>query len=187
MDAEVVFVRHAHSPYVPDREEMRGLSERGRRDAERLADLLGDEEIDAVLSSPYARARETVEPLAWRLGTEVTVRDEFRERRLAGSHVDDFDAAVSRLWDDFSRSHPGGESHAEAQRRGVTATEAVRDEYAGGTVVVGTHGTLLALILNAYDDRFDEDFWRGLSMPDAYRVTFDGREAVEIRREWSDE
>ncbi|RFC63708.1 histidine phosphatase family protein [Fulvimarina endophytica] len=58
-------LRHAHSSWAlpGQRDHQRVLDERGRRDAERLADELKDEaiEIDSVLCSTAARARETFE------------------------------------------------------------------------------------------------------------------------------
>ncbi len=40
-------------------------------------------------------------------------------------------------------------------------------------MVVGTHGNLLTLVLNAYDERFGVEFWRtDLTMPDVYEVEF---------------
>ena len=41
---------------------------------------LAGERIAAVYASPYARARETVEPLTARLGTPLVVIDDLRER-----------------------------------------------------------------------------------------------------------
>ena len=59
-------VRHAHSDYGPD--EMRPLSESGHRAAQRVADLLEDRGVAMIVSSPYTRAVQTVQPLAGRLG-----------------------------------------------------------------------------------------------------------------------
>lgn len=56
----VFYVRHAHSPWIPNSEAERPFSERGRRDA----DLLADCDVDAVVSTPYARAVEIVRPVA---------------------------------------------------------------------------------------------------------------------------
>jgi probable phosphoglycerate mutase len=49
------------------------LSEEGRDQARRLAAWLVDERIDGIYSSPMQRARETAEPLAERLGLEITI------------------------------------------------------------------------------------------------------------------
>jgi 8-oxo-dGTP diphosphatase len=60
-------VRHGeagdrHAWHDPD--ELRPLTEQGRRQAEGLVVLLADAEIDRLLSSPYVRCVQTLEPLA---------------------------------------------------------------------------------------------------------------------------
>jgi phosphohistidine phosphatase SixA len=56
-------------------DEERPLSKAGRRQAAALAKLLRDEPIGRVVSSSYVRCRETVEPLAERLGRQVEDAD----------------------------------------------------------------------------------------------------------------
>ncbi|RDZ42813.1 histidine phosphatase family protein [Haloferax sp. Atlit-10N] len=182
----VSFVRHAHAPYVPDAERTRGLSRRGRRDAARVTARLADL-ADVVATSPYERARATVEGVADAADAPLIVDEDLRERELAGSHVDDFEQAVEHLWANPNASHPGGESHAEAQARGVAAVDRLVEAYPDRHVVVGTHGTLMALVFNAYDPRYGREFWSGLTMPDVYEVTFVDGEAFSIARTWTPE
>lgn len=49
----------------------RPLSAKGRRQAEGLVHLLADRPVQRVLSSPYVRCVQTVEPLADKLGVPV--------------------------------------------------------------------------------------------------------------------
>ena len=67
-------IRHADAgkrdPYSHD-DHLRGLSEDGGRQAQRIADRLGEAGVTRVLSSPYPRCVQTVEPLARRVGVEV--------------------------------------------------------------------------------------------------------------------
>ncbi|WP_396611042.1 histidine phosphatase family protein [Haloferax sp. S1W] len=179
----VSFVRHAHSPYVPNAERSRGLSRRGRRDAARVTAHLADV-ADVVVTSPYERARATVEGIADAADVPLVEDEDLRERTLAGSHVEDFERAVDELWANPTASHPGGESHAEAQARGAAAVERLVEAYPNRHVVVGTHGTLMALVLNAYDPRYGYDFWTGLTMPDVYEATFVDGEFAGVARTW---
>ena len=67
-------VRHAdagrRNPYSAT-DHLRELSEDGWRQAARIAERLGEAGVTRVLSSPYPRCVQTVEPLARRLGLEV--------------------------------------------------------------------------------------------------------------------
>lgn len=70
----IFLVRHAKAGdrqkwEGPDR--LRPLSKKGWAQAHRLPDLLGDRGIRRVVSSPYVRCVQTVEPLAQRLALKV--------------------------------------------------------------------------------------------------------------------
>lgn len=65
---EWVFVRHGEPAWVRDGRGVfdPGLTDRGHRQAERLAERLAGERFDAVWVSPARRARETLAPLTER-------------------------------------------------------------------------------------------------------------------------
>ena len=54
-----------------DDDRLRPLTKKGHKQAETIAAALADHDIDAVYSSPYVRCRETVRPLADRIGRTV--------------------------------------------------------------------------------------------------------------------
>ena len=60
----------------------------------------------------------------------------------------------------------------------------VLKEYAGKTIVVGSHGTALCAIVNYYDNSFGHAEFekiRGL-MPWVVEFSFDGQSCVEIKQ-----
>lgn len=120
MPTNLYFVRHAHSIYTPD-ELGRPLSERGFNDANIVTALLKNEAIDAVYSSPYKRAIQTVEGIAKYIGKEIKIIDDFKERILAEKPVEDYTKAITQVWEDYEFSGAGGESNRVAQKRGVNA------------------------------------------------------------------
>ena len=78
----IVLLRHASAG---DREEwddddrLRPLDERGFRQAERLVEPLLELGVERIVSSPYLRCTQTVEPLARRLGTPIVLDDSLAE------------------------------------------------------------------------------------------------------------
>lgn len=82
MPCEVVLVRHA-TPFTPERggpdDYHRSLTEGGFEQAAQLTDELVAMQPAAVMSSPYLRAVQTVEPTARALGMAVRTRRELRE------------------------------------------------------------------------------------------------------------
>ncbi len=164
----VLLVRHAHAPWSPD--EMRSLSQEGKAAADRLADQFAALPIAAVYSSPYRRSVETVSPIAVRRKLAVRELPDLRERALGSINSLDFEQAVASTWTDFDSAHAGGESNREARHRGLSAIRFLATRHPDEVVVAGTHGNLLALILSAFDDRVDFDFWRSLKFPDILRL-----------------
>lgn len=75
-------VRHASAGERDDADpgdHARSLDAAGRLQAEKLRDWLREEKIDRILSSPYPRCLETVQPLAEALGIEIEVVEELAE------------------------------------------------------------------------------------------------------------
>lgn len=60
-------------------DEARPVSKKGRRQADAIAAMLADEPVSRVLSSPYLRCIQTVEPLAAKRGLEVEVVEALAE------------------------------------------------------------------------------------------------------------
>ena len=62
---EIVLIRHGEPEWVRDGLAVVDppLTDRGHRQAERLAEWLRDEQFDEVLVSPLVRARQTAAPL----------------------------------------------------------------------------------------------------------------------------
>jgi 8-oxo-(d)GTP phosphatase len=58
---------------------LRPLDARGRRQADALPDVYARFGVERVLTSPYVRCRQSVEPLALALGLPVEDRDELAE------------------------------------------------------------------------------------------------------------
>lgn len=185
MPTNVYFVRHAHSTYTPD-EMGRPLSNKGFADAKIVTELLKNEGIDVVYSSPYKRAIQTVDGIANYLNREVQIIEGFKERKLAEKPVADFEMAITKVWQDFTYSWPGGESNLVAQRRGVAATLQVLDHHQGENVVIGTHGNIMVLIMNYFDKKYGFDFWGTLSMPDIYKLSFRDGKLIAVQRKWQD-
>ncbi|KOR90104.1 phosphoglycerate mutase [Paenibacillus solani] len=179
------FVRHAESPFIEGKERARGLSVEGVRAAERVKDLLLKEDIDVVIASSYQRAKDTIQPLADALALPIEEYEDLRERKVGDFQGYSFLEAKEKLFQDFAYSFPGGESSTTAQSRAVRMIEEVLNEYSGKRIVIGTHGDIMTLMLNHYDQRFDYHFWQGTTMPDIYRVEFDEGQLVHIARLWS--
>ena len=177
-------VRHAHADWTPD--ENRPLSVQGYKDAHCVAGILYRYPIGAIYSSPFLRARQTILPLATRLNLPVHIEPQLEERRLGHSSTDDFSKAVEETWQTLSFAHPGGESNAAAQARGMALVRRLQKEHTAEHIVLSTHGNLMALILQGFDPSIGFAFWKSLTMPDIYALSFGQEGKVGMSRLWQE-
>jgi phosphohistidine phosphatase SixA len=94
----IFVVRHAKAGQRSDwdgEDEFRPLSQKGRRQAEALADRLADLGPTRLVTSRYTRCRQTLEPLAARLG--LALDDD--ERLAEGASFDETLALVADMPD----------------------------------------------------------------------------------------
>ena len=174
----IIFVRHAQSVYGED-DRIRPLTREGLEDRAIVLETLKDRHIDAFLCSPFKRSIDTIAPTAVHFGMEIRTDERFRER-MSGSFGADL---LQRRWADFSFAEEGGECLASVQKRNVEALTDVLREYAGKTVVIGTHGTALSTIRNHYDPSFGlADFERIVQwMPYIVEMEFERETLVGVR------
>jgi 2,3-bisphosphoglycerate-dependent phosphoglycerate mutase len=148
------------------------LTEEGLAQAERLAGFLAPLAPDRIVSSPFRRAVQSVEPLAERLDLPIELDDRLRERLLTTA-AGDWLEPLRRSFDEVDAVLEGGESTRAAAARAAAALDDLRAHGAATTVVV-SHGNLTALILRHFDGRSGFAEWRALTNPDVFRIV-DGR------------
>lgn len=114
----VFFVRHAEPNYNNRDDRLRELSPRGMQDRKRVTAFLARRQIDAVLSSPYKRAVDTVRDFADRYGLAVQTVEDFRERKVDQGWIEDFTAFSQNS----GRTSPISGPAANASRKFRTGT-----------------------------------------------------------------
>ena len=158
----LLFARHGETDYnAAGRVQGRGidsdLNARGRWQAERLAERLAAEPVEALYTSSLQRTHQTAAPL-------VARRPDLAPRRLPD--LDEMDwgdyegqAASASLkaryrryveqWEggDFGLAVAGGESPRDVERRSRRAVDQIAAAHPTGAVLVVTHGRLLRVLL----------------------------------------
>jgi broad specificity phosphatase PhoE/ribonuclease HI len=156
-------LRHGETPLSVERrfsgQDEAALTDRGRAQASAAAHRLAEFSIDAVISSPVRRARQTAEAVADALGADVQIEPGFAETDFGQWQGSTF-AEVQKQWpdelqhwlDDPAVEPPGGESQAATERRVLAARARTLSSYVGATVVVVSHVTpIKSLIRSALD------------------------------------
>ncbi|MFI5986125.1 bifunctional RNase H/acid phosphatase [Streptomyces sp. NPDC051555] len=166
--ATFVLLRHGETALTPQKRFSGSggsdpeLSAAGRRQAEAVAAALAARgTVQAIVSSPLRRCRETAQAVADRLGLPVTVEEGLRETDFGAwegltfgevreRHPDDLDA-----WLKSAKAAPtgGGESFATVTRRVAATRDRLLAAHAGRTALLVTHvtpvKTLVRLALGA--------------------------------------
>jgi broad specificity phosphatase PhoE len=136
------------------------LTEKGRHQAEALAEALAGVKIDAVYSSPLRRALDTAAAIASRHGLEVVVDEGLTEMDVGDLDGLTFEEMRARHPEFLSRwlgaeaatlRMPGGcESLQEVQERAREAVRRIAERHARQTVAAVTHNfTIHALLCDA--------------------------------------
>ncbi|MFD5421707.1 bifunctional RNase H/acid phosphatase [Streptomyces sp. NPDC127069] len=166
--ATFVLLRHGETALTPQKRFSGSggtdpeLSPAGRRQAAAVAEALAARgTVQAVVSSPLRRCRETAQAVADRLGLPVTVEEGLRETDFGAWEGLTFAEVRERFpddlqaWLDSPKAAPtgGGESFAAVTRRVSATRDRLLSAYAGRTVLLVTHvtpvKTLVRLALGA--------------------------------------
>ncbi|MNC04028.1 bifunctional RNase H/acid phosphatase [compost metagenome] len=186
MNTCIYMIRHGESPKTEGNERTRGLSEKGRLDSEKIIELLKDEGITGFVSSPYKRAVMTIEGLAQFCGQEVSVIEDLKEFMFSTEDkvVGDQEvyAMVRKMFETPDYVPPMGESMTECQQRSVAALKEILTIYKGQRVAIGTHGLVMTLMMNHFDNQYGYEFLMNTSKPDIYKMEFNEDTLVNIDR-----
>ena len=176
METNLYLIRHAQShPSARLHYSEWPLSPVGLNQAGTLCDLLEPLGMDVLFSSPFARCLQTVQPFASKVGTEIVVKEDLRERLVVKGLVDNFYEIWHQSWDDFNFALPGCESSFDAQLRFVEAVTDILAAYAHKTIGISTHGNVIGLLLNYIDPTFGREQAETLKNPDVVRIVASDR------------
>ena len=157
----VVAIRHGETVWNAEMR-MQGqldtaLSERGRWQAQRAAEVLAGDGIEAIFASDLARAFDTAQALATRHGLPIVTDTGLRERSFGifqGFTYAEIDArwpAEAARWrrhdPDFGPDQ--GEILREFSARAVAACTRIAASQAGRSIAIVTHGGVLDCLYRA--------------------------------------
>ncbi|MCM2676840.1 histidine phosphatase family protein [Alkalicoccobacillus plakortidis] len=176
----IYLIRHCSaSGQEPDAE----LTDEGQQQAQGLAEFLSQEDIERIISSPFTRAVQSIEPFRVQKELELTLDMRLTERVLSKQPLDDWLEKLESSFSDMNQVIGEGESSHKAQERIVEVINEIKDG-PDDRVAVVTHGNLLSLLLNYVDSRFGFREWQSLSNPDVYLITANREEPLSVTRLW---
>jgi probable phosphomutase (TIGR03848 family) len=173
----VLLIRHATNDWItsgklPCRTAGVHLNERGRSEAEALAERVASLPIKAIYSSPLERAMETAQAVATRLNLPVQVVDGVQETDCGewqGQVIEEL--AKTDLWRVIQSypsgfRFPGGETFTNIQARMATAIDGLRAAHPGQLIAVFSHADPIKVAI-AYYAGIPLDLFQRLSISPA--------------------
>lgn len=153
--ATLVVARHGDATYLDTvfSDEGGTLTAEGREQSSALAEEVRGRRVAHVWCSDTARAVQTAEIVAGRLGVGVTTRKALREIDVGELHGQPFSipaiCAVTDHWfeGDLAVAFPGGESGLDVVARYAATLAEIADLHRGETVVVIAHQTASCIAL----------------------------------------
>ncbi len=152
----VIVVRHGQTEWnVEARIQGQGdskLTAEGRAQARAIAARLAAQPFDVLVSSDLGRAAETARAIAERCGKPIVLDARLRERHFGVGEGMTYEEVDSAYPGAFARIRnvdpdfviPGGESRRQLHERVVSAMDSIARTHDGKTIVVVTHGGVLA-------------------------------------------
>jgi len=155
---KLYFVRHAQPEHGWKDDFTRPLTKEGVEDSKKVTELLKDVIFDYCVCSPYKRSKDTIKECALQHGLDIREDIRLRERESNNGNTKEM---IKERWLDFDKHEEGGESLKMVQNRNIEAILELLQENEGETILIGTHGTALSMIINYFDNNFGfDDFWR---------------------------
>lgn len=138
------------------------LTEKGLEQAETLAELVAETEVDLILASPLQRAQQTAQAVARRIGAPIITEPLLLEQDFGSyEEVDRFYPPYLEYRKDFFRRFPdGGESVAMVAARAYQVIGKLQTQYKDHTVLLVSHGAFCRAFRTWFVDTPNEDFYK---------------------------
>ena len=180
MNRKLYLIRHCQATgQEPDA----ALTEEGHMQAEKLAHFLGDVDIKRIVSSPFVRAIQSVEPLAHHLHLGIETDPRLQERLLSNDHLPNWRERLRETFDHLDLRFPGGESSREAMQRANAAVQDIWGLEPTSSPAIVSHGNLSSLLLKHFDATVGFSTWERMTTPDVFCILFSAAGAT-ITRLW---
>ena len=138
------------------------LTEKGKDQTGKSAELLKDNKIDMIFASPFARTRETAEVTAGILGLspdQIIVDERLHEVDCGvfdGKSLEEYHSFFAEGDDRFTKAPEGGESYSDVKKRIGDFIYDIENKYVGKNILIVTHDSP-AWMFFAVTQGFDKD------------------------------
>lgn len=162
MDKTVYLLRHCQAAGPESAAE---LTHKGKEQAIELIHFFEKLKVEHIVSSPFTRAIQSIEPTANRLGLQIKTDSRLGEHRLISENIQDWLKRLKESFQNMDLEMTDEESISEVTNKGMEVLEAAPD-----STFLSIHGNIMGLLLKQINGVQGIKEWIELSHPDVYVV-----------------
>jgi isoleucyl-tRNA synthetase len=139
------------------------LTEKGRRDIEKVAESLRGEKIDLIISSDLLRAKETAKIVGKTLGIKPIFDRRLRDIRAGvfeGKKIEEHSSFWKSYQEKFLKRPKGGENYQDVKKRIYNFLKEIERKYQGKTILLVGHQRPFAMLEGAVNGFSEKEFLR---------------------------
>lgn len=178
---KIYIVRHCEANGQPSES---SLTQKGFEQSIELNQFFSTKQIDRIISSPFLRAIQSIEPTVKSKQLKLETDNRLAERILSTKEYPDWLKKLEETYNNVELKFDGGESSKEATMRVLSLIEEVINNKFEHTIIV-THGNLMSLLLRHYDQEFGFEQWKMLSNPDVFELNVETHQ-TKHKRIWNE-
>lgn len=164
-------LRHGTKEKNPDtHHSLWELSESGKAQAVRMIPVLLDLGIDTIISSPFPRCLQTIEPFATKQGLSIETDTRLQEKLTSHSLIKNFSEIYRKAWTYRNFALAGTESARSCLNRFNESIKEHTHKNPQGNIVFSTHGHVISFFLNMLDPNFGYKDSLHISNPQLFRI-----------------
>jgi len=161
------------------------LTEKGKKEIQKIAQILKKENIGLIISSDLTRTKETAEIISQALKIKIITDSRLRETNVGiynGRSVEEYQKIFENLDQRYIKAAEGGENLIEVRKRMLEALKDAADKYPQQNILIVSHEESLSTVLNKYRPQLGE---KGIIPYKAWPLNDDGE--LDLHRPYIDE
>jgi len=161
------------------------LTEKGKKEIQKIAQILKKENIGLIISSDLTRTKETAEIISQALKIKIIYDSRLRETNVGiynGRPVEEYQKLFENLDQRYLKAAEGGENLTAVRKRMLEALKDAANKYPQQNILIVSHQEPLSTVLNKYRPQLGE---RGSIPYKAWPLNDDGE--LDLHRPYIDE
>lgn len=150
------------------------LSELGLSQAKSIVYRLIELNVDIIYSSPFTRAKQTVEPFADKVNISPLVINDLCGRIVKDLPRENTWDFFKQSWSDFNHTEYGAETANECIERVSSLLGKLEKDHLGKRILLVSHSNPISLYLSTIDKTIGYEWFKNMKSPSLFELNSSG-------------